>query len=654
MSGTDGVFVVYENQRYIPVKGWCPSQRLRHEWTDPAGNGPVDRESLEAPPGREWTGDWHVDDAVGDREGWEYALDFPLTFHRERHVGDCVRRRRWVREYRVVDEEKESLDTSWPDDAKVGHCMRCVVQFTVFRRKHRCRRCGAMVCDECSGHRMSIPGYGNEQRVCDLCFKNEGGDVIVAGRGAKTSSLTNKLKELKGNAAATHLLVAGKMDAVHIDDDDATQRSYTPRDDEVVGEVAVRVFEAKGLAGKLDISTPNPMVVVRVCGVLVRTSTKAQTHNPKWGASEGSFTIPVRDPTASVFFIAYDVFPGPGELRKDRAIGRAAVPLPLVMVSGGCEAWLELLPLPSGQSPEVRFRGCSPVSSKFGLRTPDAPVGYVRMSIQWTPLVRAKCGILPAYFTSPAIPEDMQKDSFDVDVVRDNASRVAASVGTPALLVMLWDRPFLAWGIAPLWVHLCWEILIWQIPYAAAAIIVLNGALSGAQQRAMRETGLVLFEEENPYNEPSLWTKINRIPFALKAVQRLQNPLGEAATWLSKASALFSFDDAAVSCTAIAMLLLLATVASLLLMLLSHIPLRIHVGLLGAMVLVLPTLFPTLRTSEAESEAESSEPAPPPHPVLARFSTYLRNFISHVPDDRELVHRLICSKHMHRHLPAEE
>lgn len=45
----------------------------------------------------------------------------------------------------------------WQDDAEVSTCPICKRTFHFLFRKHHCRRCGRIICDQCSPHRITIP-----------------------------------------------------------------------------------------------------------------------------------------------------------------------------------------------------------------------------------------------------------------------------------------------------------------------------------------------------------------------------------------------------------------------------------------------------------------------------------------------------------------
>ncbi|KAM7194273.1 FYVE zinc finger domain containing protein [Naviculisporaceae sp. PSN 640] len=71
----------------------------------------------------------------------------------------------------------------WQPDAEVTYCPICRTQFSTWVRKHHCRKCGRVVCNRCSPHRITIPyqyivrppgtprqGYPPYQDGSDLSF----------------------------------------------------------------------------------------------------------------------------------------------------------------------------------------------------------------------------------------------------------------------------------------------------------------------------------------------------------------------------------------------------------------------------------------------------------------------------------------------------
>lgn len=49
----------------------------------------------------EWMIDFHTPGGV-DREGWQYAVDFPASYHGKKNFTDYVRRRRWYRKAKLI------------------------------------------------------------------------------------------------------------------------------------------------------------------------------------------------------------------------------------------------------------------------------------------------------------------------------------------------------------------------------------------------------------------------------------------------------------------------------------------------------------------------------------------------------------------------
>uniref|UniRef100_A0A3B3RE68 Zinc finger FYVE domain-containing protein 26 n=1 Tax=Paramormyrops kingsleyae TaxID=1676925 RepID=A0A3B3RE68_9TELE len=68
--------------------------------------------------------------------------------------------------------EKPPSRKDWIPDHQQSVCMVCLRErFTMFNRRHHCRRCGRLVCQACSGHRMPLEGFAEDtSRVCNQCY----------------------------------------------------------------------------------------------------------------------------------------------------------------------------------------------------------------------------------------------------------------------------------------------------------------------------------------------------------------------------------------------------------------------------------------------------------------------------------------------------
>ncbi|XP_055291674.1 zinc finger FYVE domain-containing protein 26 isoform X1 [Moschus berezovskii] len=67
----------------------------------------------------------------------------------------------------------------WVPDESESVCMVCCRErFTMFNRRHHCRRCGRLVCSSCSTKKMLVEGCReNPTRVCDQCYSYFNKDV---------------------------------------------------------------------------------------------------------------------------------------------------------------------------------------------------------------------------------------------------------------------------------------------------------------------------------------------------------------------------------------------------------------------------------------------------------------------------------------------
>ncbi|XP_077477383.1 zinc finger FYVE domain-containing protein 26 [Stigmatopora argus] len=89
---------------------------------------------------------------------------------RERDRGSAGRKRSSPARFQPPDRPPDRKD--WVPDTQRDVCMVCQRErFTMFNRRHHCRRCGRLVCRACSERKMAVDGSpGEEVRVCDQCY----------------------------------------------------------------------------------------------------------------------------------------------------------------------------------------------------------------------------------------------------------------------------------------------------------------------------------------------------------------------------------------------------------------------------------------------------------------------------------------------------
>ena len=58
----------------------------------------------------------------------------------------------------------------WIPNETLNHCIVCNKFFGMFRRKHHCRQCGILVCQDCSPYKDYVAGYRDlKVRICRNC-----------------------------------------------------------------------------------------------------------------------------------------------------------------------------------------------------------------------------------------------------------------------------------------------------------------------------------------------------------------------------------------------------------------------------------------------------------------------------------------------------
>ncbi|XP_062617136.1 RUN and FYVE domain-containing protein 2-like isoform X2 [Saccostrea cucullata] len=60
-------------------------------------------------------------------------------------------------------------EAQWISDKEATNCKGCSKEFSISRRRHHCRNCGDIFCNECSDNKMPLPSSAKPVRVCDNC-----------------------------------------------------------------------------------------------------------------------------------------------------------------------------------------------------------------------------------------------------------------------------------------------------------------------------------------------------------------------------------------------------------------------------------------------------------------------------------------------------
>ncbi|OQR77323.1 pleckstrin homology domain-containing family F member 2-like [Tropilaelaps mercedesae] len=112
----------------------------------------------------------------------------------------------------------------WVPDADAGKCMVCKeTKFTLLNRRHHCRKCGCVVCGNCSQHKFMLPVQSSKPlRVCDTCY-----NTLSMGKG-DFADMDLLPKKPALNQSNSKLLASSKGDSSR---DDTTDDSDDDEED---------------------------------------------------------------------------------------------------------------------------------------------------------------------------------------------------------------------------------------------------------------------------------------------------------------------------------------------------------------------------------------------------------------------------------------
>merc|ERR1739844_886892 len=80
----------------------------------------------------------------------------------------------------------DSYAAVWVPDAEATKCMHCKrAEFSLITRRHHCRKCGMVVCNDCSNKRFLLPEQSSKPlRVCLSCYD----ELVMQSAGANNIS----------------------------------------------------------------------------------------------------------------------------------------------------------------------------------------------------------------------------------------------------------------------------------------------------------------------------------------------------------------------------------------------------------------------------------------------------------------------------------
>jgi len=96
----------------------------------------------------------------------------------------------------------------WVPDHQEDFCLNCNSQFNTILRRHHCRGCGNLFCNNCSSKRQSLPllHYNKPVRICNRCD-----DLATFSKWALSDNIQQRVDSAKGFCTLTEDSLARKM-----------------------------------------------------------------------------------------------------------------------------------------------------------------------------------------------------------------------------------------------------------------------------------------------------------------------------------------------------------------------------------------------------------------------------------------------------------
>ncbi|KAJ9462519.1 hypothetical protein DIPPA_25596 [Diplonema papillatum] len=341
-----------------------------------------------------------------------------------------------------------------------------------------------------------------------------------------------------------------------------------------------------------------------------------------------------------------------GTSRAHEVLGRACIPLNEIRKTTKhtevLDLWLELLPPAINESPHdslVRYQAISPVVYRFGLprtmaKKPDRELGWIHVKISWCDR--------PSFLklvTTRWRPEldphhngyfDESLDWYG-NLFVHYGHRIACFFAVPALLLQARALPALEKTTVGFgWTAFCCLCPVYLLPVVLALFFFANGAFHRRCVESTTAADLIIFEEDNTYDPPTILETLNECRKICGGLQQAQAILGSAASALEKVGNAFAPRDS-VSLAFASIIFLSACV-------------------LSAVLSVLPAILPVVASGWAflfcsldtrSQEVKKKEAEEPPDAVTSFFL----NLWASTPDKEEYVHRRVSARQRMKTVP---
>jgi len=342
------------------------------------------------------------------------------------------------------------LDKSkWKADSNVSQCDGCRAAFSAFRRKHHCRRCGNIFCNNCAPKVFLVTGKA--VRICEGCNKSIDGDTAEAIEDA-----------LEGTHNLDRIIPAWMF---------LFYPMIAKQQDLGFGQLTVDVVEAANLlASDYNIgrpSTSDPYVNIK-CGEhrVQNASTKViwKTLSPEW---DEKFQFPVYSAKAILSLEVFDK----DHIGSDDPLGKVEIPLSGLANQQTVDVWLYLEPC-AGQAaeevPEEKEAATGPSWFKIKAKrghgigshgAKDHSLGAIRLKMHFQ---YSKVGEFWSHYAPEVGPPD-EGPQYELNRLYGNAMKVkdnvmpVVGVFSTIAAILTWQKPVVTWFVL--------AVLVWLTYY---------------------------------------------------------------------------------------------------------------------------------------------------------------------------------------------